>query len=201
MSNADLSRPNLRRATNDDLLAAIMQSGLPGTAMPPNALRPREVFTIVAYINSLRTAPPRVGSAGSAARGKALFAGKGGCLSCHRVGDQGRFVGPNLDEVGLLRRTANLERSVLDPGAEVLSQNAILTAVTNTGATIRGRVLNEDSHTVQLLDQTGKFQSLVKATLKSLTRDTTSSMPSYRDRLTAAELADVVAYLTTLRGH
>ena len=200
MSTADLSRPNLRRATNDDLLAAIMQSGLPGTAMPPNALRPREVFTIVAYINSLRTAPPRAASAGSAARGKALFAGKGACVDCHRVGDQGKFVGPNLDEIGLLRRTASLEVSLLDPVAEILSQNAILTAVTTAGATIRGRVLNEDSHTVQLLDQTGKFQSFSKAGLRSLTRDTTSDMPSYRDRLTAVELADVVAYLTTLRG-
>ncbi len=201
MATADLSRPNLRRATNDDLLASIMQSGLPGTAMPPNALRPREVFTIVAYINSLRTAPPRSGSAGSAARGQGLFAGKGDCLSCHRVGDRGAFLGPNLSEVGLLRRIAALERSLLDPGAEVLSQNATLTAVTQAGSTIRGRVLNEDSHSVQLLDQAGKFQSLRKDSLRSLTREATSSMPSYGDRLTPAERADVLAYLTTLRGN
>lgn len=116
------------------------------------------------------------------------------------MGDRGAYVGPNLSEVGLLRRTASLEKSVLDPGAEILSQNVILTAVMGAGVTIRGRVLNEDSHTVQLLDQTGKFQALAKATLRSLTRETTSSMPSYRDRFTAAELADLVAYLTTLRG-
>jgi putative heme-binding domain-containing protein len=201
MTGADLSRPNLRRATNDNLLASIMQSGLPGTAMPPNALRPREVFTIVAYINSLRTAPPRAASAGSAGRGQALFTGKGGCSGCHRVGDKGGFSGPNLTEIGLLRRVADLERSLLDPAAEQLSQNAMLVAVTQSGAAIRGRVMNQDSHTVQLMDTSGQLQSLRKDTLRSLTRETTTPMPSYRTRLTAEELSDVVAYLTTLRGN
>jgi putative heme-binding domain-containing protein len=200
MQGADLSRPTLRRATNDDLLASIMQSGLPGTAMPPNALRPREVFTIIAYIRSLSAAPPRAASNGSAARGQALFTGKGGCVNCHRVGDKGAYVGPNLSEIGLLRRVANLERSLLDPAAEILSQNAILAAVTSAGSTVRGRVLNEDTHTVQLMDQDGTFQSLRKDTLRSLTRETATPMPSFRGRFTPEELADLLAYLSTLRG-
>lgn len=200
MPQADLSRPNLRRATTDDLLASIMVSGIPGTAMPPNALRPREVFTIVAYIGSLRTAPPGVASRGNAARGQALFSGKGNCLSCHRVGDKGAFVGPNLSEIGLLRRAAALERSVVNPAAEILSTNATVVAVSDSGTTIRGRVLNEDTHSVQLMDQNGRFQSFAKNALRSLTRETTTAMPSYKDRLTVAELVDLVAYLTTLRG-
>jgi putative heme-binding domain-containing protein len=201
MQGVDLSRPNLRRATSDELLAQIMRSGLPGTAMPPNALRPREVVTIVAYIHSLRTAAPRAASASGAARGQALFTGKGGCSGCHRVGDKGGYAGPDLTEIGLLRRVASLEKSLLEPAAEVLSQNAMLAAVTQAGATIRGRVLNQDSHTVQLLDQTGRLQSLRKDTLRSLTRETATTMPSYRDRFTAEELADLLAYLTTLRGN
>lgn len=89
---------------------------------------------------------------------------------------------------------------MLDPAAEILSQNAMLAAVTQSGATIRGRVLNQDSHTVQLMDTNGRLQSLRKDSLRSLTREATTSMPPFRDRFTAAELADVVAYLTSLRG-
>lgn len=200
MQGADLSRPNLRRATTDSLLASTMLGGIPGTAMPPNALRPREVFTIVEYIHSLRAAPPPTAAKGTAERGQALFTGKGGCWGCHRVQDKGGFSGPDLTEIGLLRRVADLERSLIDPAAELLSQNAMLVAVTQDGATIRGRVLNQDSHTVQLIDTNGQMQSLRKESLRSLTRETSTPMPSYRTRLTPEELADVVTYLTTLRG-
>lgn len=199
MPAADLTRPTLPRAPSDEQLASVMLNGIPGTAMPRNALNQRQVFTIVAYIHSLRTAPPGAGS-GDAARGRALFEGKGDCLTCHRVGDRGSYAGPDLTEIGLLRRAADLETSLLDPAAEIQSQNATLTAVTAAGETVRGRVLNADTHTVQLIDDSGRMRSLRKAELRSLTRDAASPMPSYRDRFTAGELADVVAYLATLRG-
>ena len=42
--------------------------------------------------------------------------------------------------------------------------------------------------------------SLARPTCKQLTVETTATMPSYQDRLSAEELADVIAYLLTLRG-
>jgi mono/diheme cytochrome c family protein len=50
------------------------------------------------------------------------------------------------------------------------------------------------------MDASGRLRSLRKDTLRSLTRETTSPMPSYRDRFTREQLADVVAYLASLRG-
>jgi len=55
------------------------------------------------------------GSAGDPAAGKALFAAKGGCFSCHAVDHRGSRVGPDLSRIGLLRSAASLRRSLADP--------------------------------------------------------------------------------------
>jgi putative heme-binding domain-containing protein len=200
MPAADLTRSTLPRAATDDQLARVMLGGIPGTAMPPNALNQRQVFTLVQYIRSLASAPRPAASGGNVARGQAVFEGKGNCLSCHRVRDRGSFAAPDLSEIGLVRRTPQLERALLDPGADVLPQNATVVAVTQGGATIRGRTLNADTHTMQIMDATGRLHSLSKDQLRSLTREPGSAMPAYGDRLTRQEIADVVAYLSTLRG-
>ena len=73
-------------------------------------------------------------------------------------------------------------------------------AVTKDGKVITGRRLNEDTYSVQLIDSQERLVSLAKADLKEYAVIKTSSMPSYRDKLSAQELADVVAYLLTLNG-
>jgi len=200
MADADLSKPTLRHAADDNQIAAIMLGGIQGTGMPPNALNQRQVQTIVAYIHSLRTAPPKVTAAKGASPGQAIFEGKGGCLACHRVGDKGSHAGPNLTDIGILRRAAEIERSILDPSAEVLSQNTAAVAVTKGGETIRGRLMNADTHAVQIIDARGQLRNLQRDTLRSFTQERTTPMPSYRDRLTGQELTDLVAYLVSLRG-
>lgn len=200
MVDADLSKPTLRRAADDNQIASVMLSGIPGTAMPPNALNPRQVQTIVAYIHSLRTAPPRITAASGTSPGQVVFEGKGGCLGCHRVGDKGSHTGPNLTDIGILRRAAEIERSIVDPAAEVLSQNSSAVAVTKGGETVRGRLLNADTHAVQIIDASGRLRNLQRDTLRSFSQERTTTMPSYRDRLTSKELTDLVAYLVSLRG-
>jgi putative heme-binding domain-containing protein len=200
MPDSDLSKPTLRHATTDDQIAGVILSGIPGTPMPPNTVNQRQLFTLVAYIRSLSTKPPRAASQGNAARGQAIFEGKGACLTCHRVRDKGSQVAPNLSDIGILRRGGELERSLTDPQAEVLSQNSAVVAVNKDGSTVRGRLLNADTHSVQIIDGNQQLRNLPKDSLRSFTRDTKSAMPSYKDRLTPEELADVVAYLTSLRG-
>jgi mono/diheme cytochrome c family protein len=78
--------------------------------------------------------------------------------------------------------------------------NRPVRAVTRDGKVINGRRLNEDTYTVQLLDDQEKLVSLTKADLREFTILTVSPMPSYRNTLTDAELADVVAYLLSLKG-
>jgi mono/diheme cytochrome c family protein len=53
---------------------------------------------------------------------------------------------------------------------------------------------------VQLIDDQENLHSLDKAELRELTVETTAAMPSFAERLTADEIADVIAYLVSLKG-
>ena len=68
------------------------------------------------------------------------------------------------------------------------------------GATITGRLLNQDTFSLQLVDSNERLLSLDKSNLREFTILKSSSMPSYRDKLTGPEVADVVSYLASLRG-
>jgi len=129
-----------------------------------------------------------------------IFEGKGGCLSCHRVGTSGSHLGPDLSDIGSLRQAARIEHSILDPNESIEAQNRLIRAVTKNGMVITGRRLNEDTHTVQLIDGKEHLVSLSKSELRELTLLKTSSMPSYRDKLDSAEISDLVSYLLSLKG-
>ena len=78
--------------------------------------------------------------------------------------------------------------------------NRPVRAVLADGTVVSGRRLNEDTYSVQLIDDNGRLRSLDKTTLRELTVITESPMPSYADELSEQEIADVIAYLLTLRG-
>ena len=133
------------------------------------------------------------------ARGRAIFEGKGTCGACHRVSGRGPRAAPDLSDIGVARAPAALERSVRDPSSAMLPINRPVRIVTKEGKTIRGRRLNEDTHTVQIIDEEEQLRSIAKRDLRTFEVETKSSMPAYGDRLTKDEIADVVAYLLTLR--
>jgi mono/diheme cytochrome c family protein len=163
-------------------------------------------------------------SPGDIARGQALFEGKGECLSCHRVQNRGSRFGPDLTDIGSRagsvtsrgtaspfappapdigpagRAHAELTRSLLDPGADILPQNRTVRLVTTTGETITARVLNQDTFSLQVIDTSERVRSIPKIELREFAFIKTSAMPSYRDKFSPQELADVIAYLMSLKG-
>ena len=131
--------------------------------------------------------------------GKALFFGKGGCSSCHRVNGEGSRTGPDLSDIGAMRSLAHLEAALLEPNRQVLPQHWYVNAVTKDGKTVQGRRLNEDTFSVQLLGVDERLTSLRKQDLKEYKVVKTSTMPSYEGKLSDAEFQNVVAYLASLR--
>lgn len=196
----DLQRGQFRRGSADEDLTRLITKGVPGTAMPPTELAPPQLFSLIAYIRSMREFQSRSGPAGDAKRGQALFEGKGGCLSCHRVKGNGSRLGPDLTEIGLIRPPTHLERSILAPSESILPQHRFMRAVRRDGAEITGRRLNEDTHTIQLLDSKERLISLLKADLRDYAPLRTSPMPSFDRKVSPQELADLVSYLLSLRG-
>ena len=134
------------------------------------------------------------------ASGRAIFAGKGGCLDCHAVENQGGSLGPDLSEIGLTRTSDALRLTVVDPDAEIQAEYFTITVLTNRGERVQGLRLNEDDFSIQLRDVDGNLRSFHKASLKTLWRELRSLMPSYESRLSVAEIDDLVAYLRSLKG-
>ena len=71
--------------------------------------------------------------------------------------------------------------------------------VMKDGRTITGRRLNEDTYTVQMIDDKERLLSIAKSDMRSYVVETKSPMPSYAATLTADELSDLIAYLLTLK--
>jgi putative heme-binding domain-containing protein len=196
----NLGSGKFRRGTTDDEIVKIIIGGIPGTAMPPSSFSEGQAGTIVAYLRSLASSPSTGMLKGDATRGQALFTGKGQCQNCHSVAGVGARGGPSLSEVGASRRAIELQRAILEPSADIRLDHRPARVVMRDGATITGRLLNQDTFTVQMLDNSGRLRLLDKSTVREFAILKESPMPSYKGKLDVQEVADLVTYLTTLKG-
>jgi putative heme-binding domain-containing protein len=189
-----------KRVVSDNDLRATITTGVPGTEMRPFAFGASELTGIVSYLRNMNSFDAKGSVIGNAGRGQALFQGAGNCASCHAINGKGTRVAPDLGDIGALRTADLLHRKLIDPAGNLLPVNRSVRAVTKDGKTISGRRLNEDTYTVQLIDEQEHLVSFTKADLREFTVLKTTSMPSYKDKFSAQELADVEAYLLSLRG-
>jgi len=143
-------------------------------------------------------AAPDLTAIGDAARGQTIFEGKGNCMSCHRIKGVGSRTGPDLSEIGA-RRPAQLQTKLLTPDTEINAANRPYRVTLKNGTVVNGRLLNEDTFTVQLMDDKENLRSFIKSDLRDYVFVEKSPMPSYEDKLSSTEIADVIGYLVTLR--
>ena len=203
----DLLRNQFRRASSDTDIVRMIQSGIPGTTMPPSSFTETQAATIVAFLRSAAPGSGRGFGRGAAtvprgdmAKGRALFAGKGECGTCHRVNGVGPRVAPELTDIGTIRQPLELREKILDPSREVRAANRTADIVLKDGTRITGHLLNQDTFTIQIIDSRERLVSLPRTNVREFTVRRESPMPSYRDQLTPEEVNDVVAYLVSLKG-
>ena len=199
IGGVDLRSGRFRNAVIDRDLERFLRAGSPA-GMPAFALDSAEMAGTIAYLRNMNAVDAASVSAGDAARGRAVYDGKGGCGSCHRVGRAGSHVAPNLSDIGAVRSPASLERSLLDPTSQMMPINRPVRVVTKDGTVINGRRLNEDTYGLQLVDDRERLHSLVKADLREYAIGKTSPMPSFKGTLSNGEIADLVAHLLSLKG-
>jgi putative heme-binding domain-containing protein len=198
VDGVDIRRGVFRNVSSDEDLRRIITTGVDGARMPAFDFQPFELDGIVAYIRAGFDPNGVAVRVGDAARGRVLFEGAGDCASCHRVNGQGPRTAPDLSEIGAIRNPAALQRTLLDPSSALMPIDRPVRAVTRSGETIRGRRLNEDTYTVQLIDSEERLRSLVKADLVEYEVSETPIMEP--TTLSADQVADVIGYLLSLRG-
>jgi cytochrome c oxidase cbb3-type subunit 3 len=208
MRGPDLTTGSWTHGGTDADLRQTITDGVAGTAMPPNTLKAEEIWQIVSYLRTVQqAAPPAVGDQ---VRGETLFFGTARCSTCHIVNGRGGRLGPELSAVGSARSRAYLVESIRQPAKQLTQIRAFggdglkydtVTAITADGRTIVGVPMNEDTFTLQLMDQSERIHSFDKKSLKSLRHENRSLMPAFdAARLPDADLDNVVAYLQSLRS-
>jgi putative heme-binding domain-containing protein len=195
----NLRSGKFRNASTDQELARFIRAGSPA-GMPAFALDNTDMAGIVAYLRNMNAFDTATVKKGDAANGRALFEGKGACTSCHRVGLVGSKIAPNLSDIGATRSAGSLQRSLTDPTSQMMPINRPVRIAMKDGSVITGRRLNEDTYSIQIIDDRGRLRSLSKSDFREYTIAKTSPMPSFAKTLSADELADVITYLLTLKG-
>ncbi len=196
----NFSRGKFLSVKSDEDLQRVILKGIPGTPMPAATFPEFMGFPVMAYVRSMSAPGQRSLPDGDAARGKLVFEGKGECLKCHRVGTHGSRLGPDLTDIGGLRRAVQLERALLDAVRDPSPEYRSVRVIAKDGKEYKGRLLNLDTFTVQMLDSGEKLRSFSKTDLREVTVITNSGMPSYKDKLKTQELADLVSYMASLKG-
>lgn len=193
----NLSNGNFYHGSSDAELLRNISDGIAGTEMPGLFYSPDRVWQVVAYLRSLNAAS-RPASQEGVAQGRELFRAQG-CAGCHRVNGEGGRLGPDLSEIGKSRSIEHLRQAMVDPNADVRQRYWVVSFTDAAGKAQQGYLMNEDTWDVQFIDAAEKLHSMPKAGLRQYKVDKNSKMPSYRDKLNAAQVDQLVAYLSTLR--
>lgn len=200
---ANLARPELARAKNDDDLVRIVEVGIPGTEMPGAwHMTRREVTQTAAFVRTLGKVEIKP-VPGDPVRGKAIY-DRAGCAACHTIKEGnawvGGFSGPDLAGIGMRRSASHLRESIVAPEASLPEDYQPVRVTMKDGRKMEGQRLREDTFNLALRDPAGNNHVIRKANVKEVvTERKKSPMPAFQDKLSEAELTDLVAYMVSLR--
>ncbi len=184
--------------TTDADLFRNVSNGIPGTAMPGFFSPTDLIWQTIAYVRSLGATGSVKPPSGNATRGRQLFR-TNGCLTCHLVRGEGGVQGPDLSVIGSQRSVEHLREAILDPSAKVAPEYRVVKVTVQAGAQYSGFLMNEDTHTVQLLDFAKGLKSLARRDIRQFDIDNSSVMPSLKGRLRDDEVNDLLTYLWSLQ--
>jgi putative heme-binding domain-containing protein len=201
----------MRGERSDAQLLAIIRGGIAGTAMPAwgGRLSDDEIARIGAYIHALRGVALDNPLPGDAAHGEAVFWGKGNCGNCHAIAGRGNPAGPDLTNIGALRKSTAIQDALTKAQHRVYGDGGVhlpvippmdynpVHVVTKDGRALDGLMRNQDAWSVQFVTMDGRLYSFDRAQLSSIAIGAGSVMPTdYDKRLTPDEFKDLMAFLT-----
>lgn len=132
---------------------------------------------------------------GDQAQGSAVF--KKTCSACHRLGEVGFPVGPDLTAL-TDRSSESMLVAMLDPNRAVEAKFINYVAITHSGLIHTGMLAVETGNSITLVAGEGKQTILLRADLESLTSSSKSLMPEGVEKdLTQQQMADLLAYLAS----
>jgi putative membrane-bound dehydrogenase-like protein len=140
-------------------------------------------------------------SGGDATRGRAIFLDKRvACATCHRVGDVGGSVGPDLTKVGAIRSGRDILESIVFPSSTFAQGYESYVLTLAGGQELTGIIAERTADSVVLRDSSGSERRIAADEIKKMRRDRVSVMPQGLDTaLKPEEFRDLLAFLQSLK--
>ncbi|MCP5539919.1 MAG: DUF1080 domain-containing protein [Akkermansiaceae bacterium] len=134
------------------------------------------------------------GHEGDAGNGKLVFE-KAACVTCHKIGDTGAEVGPNITDVRIKPPEALLS-DILDPNRAVEERWTAWTVETKDGRTLAGLIAAETPNAIELRLPGGLAETIARDQIAKMETTGLSLMPVGLDAaITKPEMADLIAFL------
>lgn len=186
----------VRRAKDQDLFGFI-RNGVKGTAMPAFSLPDEQIWQLAAFVRSLNAPAISLPVQGSVASGEAVFFGKGGCAACHMVRGRGGYLGPDLSDIGMMRRVSELRNALENPSEAASAGYQPVLLRDGAGHLLRAVAKHSTAWAVEVLDERGSLHLVRGEDIAKLVRQEKSWMAEdYVHRLSSQELTDLIAYLS-----
>jgi putative membrane-bound dehydrogenase-like protein len=161
--------------------------------------RARKVFAadrpgnVTALLEAYRPALERVSRAD---HGRVIYERR--CATCHRVGDFGHAVGPDLVSVQN-KSPADLLVAILDPNREAQPNYISYSLVTHQGTVYTGIIAAESAAGVTLRRSDAKEDRILRSEIEELASTGKSLMPEGLEKdVTPPEMADLIAFIKSL---
>ncbi len=200
------------------IAAALAKSPMLGTFRPDLVRKafgflPRDVYEVLepSFDAALaaneakkdRLAPLALAAAkrGDPVAGRAVYeSGRGACIACHRIGDKGNEIGPNLSKIGGIRAERELVESILFPSNNIARDYDLNSFQLTDGSSVLGLIKARSAEGVTVKEASGQERLLPNETIASSAQLTTSLMPTGLDGMLAEkDLVDLVAFLRSLK--
>lgn len=162
---------------------------LPLATLPVDSPNSRYKYAdLLAYLKSDQ------GANGNADRGARIFE-QAQCIRCHRFGNRGEAMGPNLSNVRQWLQLKQILQATLFPSQTITDQYETTTIVTTDGKVLAG-VVAAGGGKIVVLQTNGTKEKIDRDDVRKTVPSRKSSMPNgLLNPLSLDEIADLFAYL------
>jgi putative membrane-bound dehydrogenase-like protein len=139
---------------------------------------------------------PALAHSGSSDRGRVVYEKR--CSTCHRYGQSGHAVGPDLVSVQN-KSPADLLIAILDPSREAQPNFVAYTVVTHQGTVYSGIIAAESAAGITLRRAEGKEDHILRSQIDELVSTGKSLMPEGLEKdISTDQVADLIAFIKSL---
>jgi quinoprotein glucose dehydrogenase len=138
---------------------------------------------------------------GNAERGRKIFFERSevSCVRCHKVGEQGGEVGPDLSKIGSQQKPDYLLESLVLPDKQIAKGFDPVVIVTDSGKVHAGIVKEDNGREVRLMNAEGGIVVIPKSEIEEQARGRSSMPDDLVKKLSLFDVRDLVAFLAELK--